>query len=134
MSSQSRSPQRERRAALRARWIPPLALMGVVFVASHQPLALRLPGPSDKLLHLAVFALLALLWFFALNAGRPAPSAAGLAFLLAAAWGGLDEIHQAFVPGRNAESLDLVADAAGSGLGSLLALSWARLRPAVEGN
>jgi len=122
------------RAASTARWVPPLALLGAVFLASHQPLPVHLPGPSDKLVHAAVFGLLALLWFLALRPGRQVVTAAVLAFLLATAWGALDEIHQAFVPGRHADLLDLLADAVGAGVGIVVALSWARGRPVAEEN
>ena len=43
-----------------------------------------------------------------------------LAVLIGVLWGLLDEIHQAFVPGRSAELLDLVADAIGVSSGAAL--------------
>ena len=43
-----------------------------------------------------------------------------LAVWITTLWGLLDEIHQALVPGRSAEMLDLVADAAGAIAGSSL--------------
>ncbi|KQR36261.1 hypothetical protein ASF71_15410 [Deinococcus sp. Leaf326] len=44
-----------------------------------------------------------------------------LAWMLAAWWGAADEIHQAFVPGREAGITDWWFDLAGSGLGAWLA-------------
>jgi VanZ family protein len=40
------------------------------------------------------------------------------AALLTFAWGYLDELHQAFVPGRNSDAFDLLADTVGALLGS----------------
>jgi VanZ family protein len=45
---------------------------------------------------------------------------ASLAVLVAVLWGLLDEIHQAFVPGRSSDALDLVADGAGAVVGASL--------------
>jgi VanZ family protein len=42
---------------------------------------------------------------------------ASLALLIAVLWGLLDEIHQASVPGRASEALDLVADTLGATAG-----------------
>ncbi len=40
-----------------------------------------------------------------------------LAFLIAFAYGGTDELHQYFVPGRQCSLWDLLADGLGAGLG-----------------
>ena len=80
---------------------------------------LLLPEPSfvpsitavitDKVLHAAVFgALAAMLWVLA--GGRAALAVFGLAVGI----GVLDEMHQLFVPGREADLKDLLADAAGA--------------------
>lgn len=45
--------------------------------------------------------------------------ASGLALIATFAWGVLDELHQAFVPGRSADPIDLVADAVGTVCGVL---------------
>jgi VanZ family protein len=47
----------------------------------------------------------------------------GVAFLITAGWGILDEIHQAFVPGRSTDVLDLAADLMGAFLGTSLRLA-----------
>ncbi len=114
------------------RVIPPLALMGVIFLLSSAELSIRLPGSSDKVLHALVFGLLAALWVVALGFGT---LRIGLAFLFAASWGILDEVHQAFVPGRNASWGDLLADAAGAALftiGAALLVHWRRGRGLAE--
>ncbi len=45
---------------------------------------------------------------------------------LAVAFGVTDEVHQSFVPGRNADLMDLVADALGASLGAVVAALWGR--------
>lgn len=42
----------------------------------------------------------------------------GVALLITAGWGILDEIHQAFVPGRSSDVLDVVADLIGALFGT----------------
>jgi VanZ family protein len=84
----------------------------------------RLPSPpgglSDKHVHAFTFGLLAVLWCRALVRGRLAALTAAhlaLAFAIAVVYGATDEWHQAFVPGRSSDVLDLAADAVGALLG-----------------
>lgn len=49
------------------------------------------------------------------------PPAWAAAAVLCAGWGVLDEIHQAWTPGRSPEVADAVADALGSVAGAMLA-------------
>jgi VanZ family protein len=84
----------------------------------------RLPAPpgglSDKHVHALVFGLLAVLWCRAIARGRYGRLSLihlGLAWVVAVAYGALDEWHQAFVPGRSSDVLDLAADATGALLG-----------------
>lgn len=70
-----------------------------------------LPDGSDKVLHAGAYAVLAAL--LTLATGRPL-----LGVGLAIAYGITDEVHQSFVPGRDASVGDLVADAAGAALGA----------------
>jgi len=78
-----------------------------LFYLGAQPFAAGLiPSPWDKGAHLVVYSAIAtLLWFG--SAGR-APLAVVAAVI---AIGVLDEWHQAYLPGRSADLLDLLADA-----------------------
>lgn len=77
---------------------------------------------KDKGAHFLVYALLGFLCAHATLRTwpdrRPARTLALGAFV-AAAWGLSDELHQAFVPGRSAELLDLVADTLGAATGAV---------------
>ena len=105
-------------------WLPVLAWMGLIFFLSAQP---DLPHPGagwadllfSSLAHAFVFGVLAVLLARALGQQRHGLLLAlGLTLLYALS----DEFHQAFVPGRHPDPLDLVCD----GLGAVLALGvWA---------
>jgi VanZ family protein len=95
--------------------------MGLIWVVSGMPsFDLRMVPFRDTGAHVIEYAVLAFLNARASRRTWPAarPSwvalvAAGSAFL----WGYLDEIHQAFVPGRHASLADVAADAIGAVLG-----------------
>lgn len=74
----------------------------------------------DKVAHVALFLVQAGLL-------RLAGLGAGASFLAATAWGGIDEWHQSYVPGRNPSLGDLAADAIGAVLGANLVEWVARL-------
>ncbi|MCK6479358.1 MAG: VanZ family protein [Planctomycetes bacterium] len=112
------------RALLRA-WGPPVAWCLLIASLSSLPLSTdaELPRGSDKAVHFVEYGVLGFLLARALRpaeAGAPLLRRALLGALLGAAWGGLDEVHQAFVPTRTPEWGDLAADAAGSLAGALL--------------
>ncbi|MBI2896077.1 MAG: VanZ family protein [Deltaproteobacteria bacterium] len=93
--------------------------MALIFVMS----SLRFPGValprnSDKGIHFVEYAILALLLLFALRRSSTwSPRALALvAWIVAAAYGATDELHQAFVPGRYCSGYDWLADATGAGL------------------
>lgn len=76
----------------------------------------------DKIIHFAVYAVLAWLVRRAGPAGGAGPAVA-VAVAIAVAHGALVEWLQMRVPGRSAEGLDLLADATGAVVG---AWAWAR--------
>jgi VanZ family protein len=98
-----------------------LAWMGGIFFLSHQP---SLPTPSlfehqDKLFHGGAYGLLGLLLAGALfDPARPWRMLL-VAWLLGSLYGLSDEFHQSFIPGRDADLLDALADSAGAWLGAL---------------
>lgn len=90
-------------------WLPPIALMGLIFFLSAQPKA-DMPdwGTMDtflkKMAHVAVYGLLYLLLLRAFRGEWPARTAGGrgvyLPVFIAILYGASDEWHQSFVPGR----------------------------------
>jgi VanZ family protein len=75
----------------------------------------------DKLAHAIEYAGLG--FFVARAARRCWPDRSpfrlfAVAVWIAGAWGVIDEIHQAFVPGRSADVFDVVADALGAMIGA----------------
>ncbi len=82
---------------------------------------LQLLAP-DKLLHLSAYCMLGLLWLAGFRRWRlpqgPQPRVhLALAWICTSGFGALDEVHQAFVPGRSADPQDWLADACGACLG-----------------
>ena len=117
------------------RWLPTAIWVGGIFYLSQQsdPPAGTTTGGEAVLAHLILYTGLALLLAWALagglanHAGAPAWALAGVAFALTVLYGAVDEVHQAFVPGRSASEADLALDAAGAALGVGLALLAPRL-------
>ena len=84
-----------------------------------------------KGMHVAEFALLAVLWYRGLAWGTRGwqPRTALAAFVLSVLCAGLDEVHQAFVATRTASFLDVAWDTAGAlcgvgGSGVLWGVVW----------
>ena len=110
-----------------------LGWMATIYVLSSQPTAKLDLGFSgqDKLLHLGAYGLLGLLCIGALprhTDGGYSLRQVAIAAAIAALYGLSDEWHQSFVPGRSADLLDLLADAAGGLLGALLGRLLSRRR------
>ena len=103
------------------RWGAPLAWMGFIFYLSSLP---NIPYLShgwysavrDVAGHFTVYAVLAVLWERAL-AGAGVSRPARWALVIAVVYGVSDEFHQSFVPGRNADLLDVVTDTIGAATG-----------------
>jgi VanZ family protein len=111
-------------------WLPPIALMAVIFVLSAQPDLNSGLGTVDligrKIVHMAEYALLCFLWWRALRTVMPPGRAIGLAFVLSVAYACSDEVHQLSVHGRHGSPIDVGIDAVGAGLA---ALTLRRRRP-----
>ena len=93
-----------------------LAALGIVaalFIGGRQAVAVGLiPHPWDKLAHAGVFALLACA--IGLSSKRRGWGRLAVAFSGALLVGALDEWHQVFLPGREADPSDFIADLIGS--------------------
>jgi VanZ family protein len=107
------------------------------------------PGPgsievNDKLVHFVLYAVLGVTLSHARTSGRSADRAEGQGMIahwimisVGVAYGASDEWHQSFVPGRDPDVRDLLADSAGVVAGYVaglwaLALVLRRIRPTTE--
>jgi len=117
-----------RRQVEPGRWLWPVLLAGVIWVASGRS-AVAAPGIShiDKVGHFMVFGLLATLVARALP-GRAWP----WAIVLTSFYGFLDEWHQSYTPGRAVEVGDWVADTTGAALAVILYVRWTWYRGWLE--
>ena len=115
-------------------WAPAVVYMALIWVLS----SLEISAPvedfplRDKGLHFVEYGALGFLLGHA--AFRTWPKhhvlrTAALAVVITGLWAWLDEIHQAFVPGRTSDALDLVADCAGAVAGTTVRALF-RLLPA----
>src|SRR5438067_12758568 len=107
-------------------WLPVAAYAGLIFYLSslshpeeYSPLLFEELG--DKVLHAMEYGLLSILCYRAFRHGagdRAARYALLLAIVSTAAYGVTDEVHQAFVPLREAEAGDLLMDMIGAAIGA----------------
>lgn len=99
----------------------------MIFLLSDQPVFRSfLFRHSDKLLHALAFGGLAYLLAWGVVRACPGWSLFRVllvAVLVTVAYGGLDEFHQSFVPRREPDLLDLLADGVGA-LGAVLVFRW----------
>ena len=98
-------------------FLPPFALMAVIFVLSGQESLDSGLGWIDtllrKLAHFGEYALLCALWWRALRAVMAQEHALLLAVTVTSAYAATDEYHQSFVAGRHGAPLDWLIDTAG---------------------
>lgn len=114
------------------RWGPALLLMALIFMLSSIPSqGMPVFGGYDllvkKLGHFTGYALLA--QSFLRGLGRNDLKTIGFAWILAVLYGASDELHQAFVPGRQSTLIDVGIDALGA-LTGLIPSLIRRLRSA----
>jgi len=110
-------------------WAPVLLYCGMIVYLSSQSYPSRyLPsflfGLSDKLVHGVEYGILGILLYRAFHQTTRTIGSISLAIICAVAFGTSDEIHQWFVPNRQADIWDLVADSLGA---TLFILAWAFL-------
>ena len=106
--------------------MPALATAGFIYWLSDGPLPEgTLPSFrfSDKAAHALAYGFLALTLLPALRigAGLPRRITVRRALLLAVMYGAFDEVHQGWVPGREKDIGDFLADAAGASVAALAA-------------
>jgi VanZ family protein len=132
--SASRNPVDASRSAssLWSRWIPVAAYAVGIFFVSSISQARTLPGDmGDKTAHSLAYAGFALVLLRALAGARWRGVTAVTAIVaasLATLYGASDELHQYFVPGRDADVLDVAADARGALVAAAIAYLIARMR------
>jgi VanZ family protein len=119
------------------RWLPAVIMMAAIFIFSATP-GNELPnyGFWDFLVkkggHTLGYGLLALSYWYALNAGQK-PKLPVVAWLLAVLYAATDEFHQSFTPGRHATPLDvLIYDNLGAAFAMFLA-TWLTKRKQKSG-
>ena len=106
-------------------WLPVVLWAGLIFALSSVPGLGTGLGTWDlvlrKLAHVAEYAVLGALLERALRRGP-------LAFALGSLYAVTDEVHQAFVAGRQGSVLDWLIDTVGVAVGVLLYARWAASR------
>ncbi len=120
----------------RWRWVLVFLYVAGIFALSSlkSPAPAGAPAGSDKLAHFILYYFFAGAIWWALSARRPSMRAALFAFIIAAAYGATDEVHQHFVPGRTMSGWDWLADAAGAaGWAAVMWYSRGRRGPGAPG-
>jgi VanZ family protein len=113
--------------ALFLKYWAPVLLYGllIVYLSSQSYPDQQLPsfifGFSDKILHACEFGILGILLYRAFKQTTDAAGSMRLAIICVIAFGVSDEVHQWFVPERQADFWDLVADTFGA---TFLILGW----------
>lgn len=108
------------------------AEMVLLWVLSSRPLNLPDLGGFgvDKVAHFLAYAALAValsLWFGPEKFLEKKYISILVVVVLASLYGAMDEVHQSFVPGRDADVFDLLADSIGAAAGA-----WIGVRPAFR--
>jgi VanZ family protein len=117
--------------------LPALLIAGFIWFLSSQSI---LPQPKgilgwDKLQHLLAYGVLGFavgLWASPVFWKRRAALALLLTTLTGSAYGAIDEFHQYFVPGRDCNVWDWVADTLGAFLGALALMAGIRIFKSAE--
>jgi VanZ family protein len=102
------------------RWLAVIVCGALIYLGSSRPLPADYVPPVphlDKTLHFVAYGVLALLCFRAMWAKRDDPAPAWVLLLgvvLAGAYGACEELHQSFIPGRDASVYDVIANGLGA--------------------
>lgn len=108
-------------------WAPVCLYCGlIVYLSSQSHPSQHLPsflfGMSDKLLHALEYGILGILLYRAFHQTTRAIESIILSIICVVVFGISDEIHQWFVPNRQADIWDLLADTLGA---TFFILTWA---------
>lgn len=112
-------------------WGPVIVYMAAILLLSAQSSPPAPASVSDKVLHAIEYGVLALLVFRAVSGGLPVvvdARRAGLTMLITVAYAASDELHQLFVPQRNSDLRDFLADAAGAAIAVIACWAWHIIR------
>ena len=110
-------------------WFPLIIYCLAIYIQSGQPGPKRIPDVRflDKFLHFAAYGLLGILFYRAYET-LPLKNCKNLLILIsigsATLYGISDEIHQYFVPSRQADIMDVIANTIGSICGVYLYYRW----------
>jgi VanZ family protein len=107
--------------------------MAAIFYVSSLQQAPLPPGVGDKPAHSTAYMGLAFVIARALAGGMPPRLTwrqAVIGFVIAVLYGASDEFHQLFVAGRDADLLDLRADAIGAAIAMVACWAWSIISPA----
>ena len=120
-------------------WFPPVVFCLLLFIQSSFPSPIKEPDVPffDKYLHLLAYAILGALFYRAYatqRIGGNKSKVAVLSILSAGLYGISDEIHQYFVPGRNADIMDAAVDFIGAVCGVLCYQYLAKRRSTAVGS
>lgn len=118
------------------RWLPAVGWMAMIFNMSSRQQFPQPFGISTFLLsiamHLALYGVLALLILLAIQRHqRPTHATRICAVLFACLYGVTDELHQSFVPGRDASLFDVIVNTIGASFAVGLLTQWRSIRSAV---
>ena len=110
-------------------WLPLILYCVLIYIQSANPSPEQIPSFPfvDKLLHFAAYGVMGILFYRAFQTLRIRENKQILILLSvisATLYGISDEIHQSFVPFRDAELADVIADFIGSACGVWLYHLW----------
>jgi VanZ family protein len=117
--------------------LPALLIAGVIWFLSSQS---SLPHPQnifglDKVLHFTAYGALGIavgLWIPPAFWKRRLAISLLLVTIITSAYGVTDELHQSFVPGRDCDIWDWVADTLGAFFGALAVMMVVKKQPCTQ--
>ena len=110
-----------------ARWLPPALWAAALVTATSIPVPhVGAPDGTDKVVHVLLYAVLAVLVARAVGPRAWRLDRALLIVVGVSLFGFVDEWHQRFIPGRSQDHMDWLADTVGGITGLLLSAALRR--------